>query len=78
MVAELNATGIEVLSMDRDAAVPAPSDTVNTNGWLRPRLIGYRPVLLVSPIGKGQWKNIYWKRNNANRSSEKNVTFIYS
>ena len=29
-------------------------------------------------IGKGQWKNIYRKRNKANHSSGKNVTSIYS
>jgi hypothetical protein len=61
-VFKLNAMGIEVVSMDRDAAAPAPGDMVFTNGWLRPRLVGYLPALFVSPQGNGQWKNIYCKR----------------
>jgi hypothetical protein len=61
-VAELNNMGIEVVSTERDARVPAPDDTVITKGWLRPRLLGYLPVLLVSPQGKGRWENIYSKR----------------
>jgi hypothetical protein len=70
-VSELNDVGIEVLSMERDAQVPAPGDTVITNGWLRPRLVGHRPVLFVSPQTEGQWKNIYWKRRKKNNSLEK-------
>ncbi|MBW2429315.1 MAG: hypothetical protein JRF56_10170 [Deltaproteobacteria bacterium] len=62
LVSELNNTGIEVVSMERDAKVPAPNEVVITNGWLRPRLLGHQPVLFVNPKGKGQWKNIYWKR----------------
>ena len=65
-VSNLNDIGIEVVSMERDANVPAPNDTVMTNGWLRPRLLGHRPVLFVSPQGKGQWENIYWKREKRN------------
>ena len=70
-VAELNHMGIELVSMDRDATLPAPNDTVFTNGWLRPRLFGNRPVLFVSPQGKGQWKNIYYKRRKTNGHQEK-------
>ena len=66
LVSELNNMGIEVISMERDAKVPAPNDTVITNGWLRPRLIGHLPALFVSPQGKGLWKNIYWKRKKGN------------
>ena len=61
-VADLQQQGIEVVSMERDANVPAPTDTVMTNGWLRPRLLGHRPVLFVNPIESGTWQNIYWKR----------------
>jgi tRNA(Ile2) C34 agmatinyltransferase TiaS len=61
-VAELNDLGITVVSMERDAEVPAPENTVITNGWLRPRVLGHSPVLFVSAQGKGQWQNIYWKR----------------
>jgi hypothetical protein len=70
-VAELNHMGIELVSMDRDATLPAPNDTVFTNGWLRPRLFGNRPVLFVSPQGKGHWKNIYCKRRKTNGHQEK-------
>lgn len=56
--------------MERDANVPAPNDTVITNGWLRPRLLGHLSVLFVSPQGKGQWKNIYWKRKKNNHSGK--------
>ena len=70
-VAELNHMGIEVISMDRDATLPAPNDTVFTNGWLRPRLLGHLPVLCVTPQGKGQWENIYWKRRKINDHLEK-------
>lgn len=61
-VAKLNDMGIEVVSMERDARVPAPDDLVFTNGWLRPRLVGYLPALFVRPQGNGQWENIYQKR----------------
>jgi hypothetical protein len=66
----LRNNGIEVVSMERDAAVPSPKDTVFTNGWLRPRLMGHRPVLLVNPDDKGRWQNIYWKRRKKNAHME--------
>jgi hypothetical protein len=61
-VSELNSMGLKVVSVERDAAVPAPNDTVITNGWLRPRLLGNLPVVLVSPQETGQWQNLYCKR----------------
>jgi hypothetical protein len=61
-VSKLNDMGIRVVSMERDAMVPAPNDMVATNGWLRPRLLGNLPVVFVSPQGGGLWKNIYGKR----------------
>jgi hypothetical protein len=66
LVSELNHLGIEVVSMERDAKVPGPNATVITNGWIRPRLLGYYPVLFVSPQGEGRWENIYWKRKKRN------------
>jgi hypothetical protein len=66
LVSDLTNMGIGVVSMERDAYVPAPGDTVMTNGWIRPRLLGHRPVLFVTPLGEGQWKNIYWKRKKGN------------
>jgi hypothetical protein len=70
LVSKLNNMGIEVVSMERDAGVPAPPDTVITNGWLRPRLLGKFPVLLVSPEEKGRWQNIYHKRRKIKNPSE--------
>ena len=61
-VAELKNSGIEALSIDRNAMLPARDDRVITNGWLRPRLIGHRPVLLVKPLGQALWENIDRKR----------------
>jgi hypothetical protein len=61
-VEALQRKGIEVASMDRDALMPAPEDRVFTNGWVRPRLMGNRPVLFVCPKGDGLWENIYCKR----------------
>jgi tRNA(Ile2) C34 agmatinyltransferase TiaS len=60
-VSELNAQHIAVLSVDRDAAAPAPHDMVITNGWLRPRRMAHGPVLLVGLKEKGIWQNIYSK-----------------
>ncbi|WP_054029558.1 hypothetical protein [Desulfatitalea tepidiphila] len=61
-VLELRESGIDVVSADRDTRIPAPSDTVITKGWLRPRLIAHRPVLFVSPKGPNLWENIHEKR----------------
>jgi tRNA(Ile2) C34 agmatinyltransferase TiaS len=69
-VAELEAMGIQVVSLDRNAALPASRDTVTTNCWVRPRLIGNRPVLLVLPDGEGRWLNIGSKRRKAHADGE--------
>jgi len=61
-VARLNEKGIQVMSIDRDARVPAPDDWINTRGWVRPRLVGHMPVLLVRPVHDGEWENIGKKR----------------
>jgi len=61
-VAELERAGISVLSLDRDALIPCPEDLVNTQGWLRPRLWGFKPVLPVLPGEKNTWESIGGKR----------------
>lgn len=61
-VAEIQGRAIEVVAEERDARLPAPEDRVLTNRWLRPRLLGHRPVLLVRPREEGVWENIYGKR----------------
>jgi hypothetical protein len=75
-VAKLTEMGIEVLSMERDATVPAPDDLVFTNGWLRPRLVGYGPAIFVSRQGNGQWKNIYRKRKKVKNLSPEGPALV--
>lgn len=64
-VAEIRERRIEVVAEDRDARVPAPDDRVLTNRWLRPRLIGHRPVLLVRPHSRGVWQSLHGKRGKS-------------
>ncbi|MFH1566725.1 MAG: hypothetical protein ABIL09_01910 [Gemmatimonadota bacterium] len=54
-VRDLEAAGIRVLSVDRDALVPGPEDVVDTGGWLRPRLWAGGPVLPVRQSAAGAW-----------------------
>ncbi len=61
-ISALNTVGIHVISMERDAEMPAPKDQVMTNRWVRPRLLGGQPVLPVMPEGDGLWRNFYRKR----------------
>ena len=61
-VADLEASGIRVASIDRDAPLPAPGDRVDTQGWLRPRLWGGGAVLPVTQIGPGLWRSLGSKR----------------
>jgi tRNA(Ile2) C34 agmatinyltransferase TiaS len=63
-VSELERSHILVVSVDRDAKVPAPGDLVRTKGWLRPRLWGGRAVLLVIPISEGVWESVGGKRKD--------------
>ena len=46
-VQEIESTGIGVLPIDKDGALPLPDQVVDTQGWLRPRLIGWRPLVPV-------------------------------
>lgn len=61
-VATLERSGIHVVSLDRNTKVPGPDDMVNNKGWLRPRLLGFRPVLPVLPAGEGLWESMGEKR----------------
>jgi hypothetical protein len=56
-VSDLYAMGIRVVSLDRDACIPAPQQSVTTHGWVRPRLMGGEPVLWVRPGDQGGWEN---------------------
>jgi len=61
-VRDLESSGITVISLDRDAQLPAPDDIVDTSGWLRPRLLGSRPVLAVSRTDDHLWHSMGRKR----------------
>jgi hypothetical protein len=54
-VADLERSDILVVSVDRDAPVPAPDDVVFTNGWLRPRLWGNKAVVIVTARDDHAW-----------------------
>jgi hypothetical protein len=64
-VSELEKYGILVVSLDRDAMVPAPADIIHTKGWLRPRLWGQRPILPVLCRGKNIWESVGEKRKKS-------------
>ena len=61
-VSALEQAGIQVVSIDREAKVPAPREMVLTKAWLRPRLLGNSAVLLAMPKGKGLWEALGEKR----------------
>jgi hypothetical protein len=63
-VGELEEAGILVVSMDRDARVPAPDEMVVTKGWLRPRLWGGRAVVGLVPSGNGLWESLGERRRD--------------
>jgi hypothetical protein len=58
LVADLERSGIAVVSADRDSQIPGPEDVVNTKGWLRPRLWGGKPVLPVTHKGNNLWETL--------------------
>jgi hypothetical protein len=61
-VDELEALGIRVMSMDRDAFVPRPGDSVLTKNWVRPRLMAGQPVLTVVQQAPGIWEAMGGRR----------------
>jgi hypothetical protein len=70
----LREAGIEVVSIERDSTVPGADDPVATNGWVRPRLMGHRPVLLVQPTVEGIWVNLHAKRRGRQGAEEPHAT----
>lgn len=60
-VRDLEARGIRVLSVDRNALVAGPDDSVDTRNWLRPRLWAGSAVLPVESCGQGTWRSINGK-----------------
>jgi hypothetical protein len=68
-VNQLEEIGIRVFSLDRDASVPKPDEVVITHRWVRPRMLGKKPVLPVASAGKGIWENIGKKRGRKHSAS---------
>jgi hypothetical protein len=66
-VSDLERSGIMVVSIDRQAEIPAPEDVVDTKGWLRPRLWGGKPGLPVTSRGKNLWEALGEKRGKKSR-----------
>jgi hypothetical protein len=66
-VSDLESSDIFVVSLDRDARVPAPEDLILTKGWLRPRLWGNRAVVGVVANGKGKWEYLGERRRKVPR-----------
>lgn len=64
-VRDLGQMGIRVVSYDRNAMAPGSDDPIFTNGWLRPRLLGHVPVLIVQEREKGVWESPGWKSRNS-------------
>jgi len=62
-VSALESLGIMVVSIDRHAPLPSPSDLVHSNRWLRPRLWGGRAILPVRKIPDGGWSCVGSKEN---------------
>ena len=54
-VERLSDDGMLVLPVDRNVVSPKPDDTVDTAGWLRPRLWGGRPCVPVRHTASGRW-----------------------
>jgi hypothetical protein len=65
-VEELEAYGIRVMSMDRDAVVPKPGERVVTKSWVRPRLMAGQPVLTVVQQAPGIWETMGGRRGRNN------------
>lgn len=65
----LTARRVTLVSVSRDAGVIPGHATVYTGGWLRPRLIGHRAVLLVERTTDG-WRCFDRKKQHADDGGE--------
>jgi len=55
LIGDLEADGLLVLPVDRNVVSPKPSDALDTQGWLRPRLWGGIPAVPVAFVEPGRW-----------------------
>ncbi|MFY9397418.1 MAG: hypothetical protein WAR22_03555 [Desulfomonilia bacterium] len=62
-VSELEAKGIMVISVDRDATALGPHDMIDTQGWLRPRLWDGGALLPVRRNDGQGWKPLLAGKN---------------
>lgn len=67
-VADLQAAGIRVLSVDRDPTVPLPMDRVITDNWVRPSLWAGEPVLQVMRL-EDAWRAAHGRAHHAEPKS---------
>lgn len=58
LVGELTAAGMVAIPIDRNVMMPKPTDTLDTQGWLRPRLVGGKPIVPVINAGIDRWTAI--------------------
>ncbi len=65
-MSDLERAGIMVVSVDRQAEIPAPEDIVDTKGWLRPRLWGGKPGLPVTSKNENLWEALGKKTGGKN------------
>lgn len=64
LVSDLERSGIMVVSVDRDAPIPGQEDVVDTEGWLRPRLLGGKPGLPVTLKSNNLWQAVGEKKRS--------------
>lgn len=53
--AEVERTGIMLVTLDRNVVQPRPDDAIEFDGWMRPLMIGGRPCLPLTKVSEGRW-----------------------
>ncbi len=69
-VGDLEGEGLLVLPVDRNVVSPKPTDIVDTQGWLRPRLWGGIPAIPVTLVEPNRWVAIGKTRQLAPAEAE--------
>ena len=64
-IAKLQAAGIQILPLDRDGGAPRPTDVLDSEGWLRPRLWGAHPAVPVVFVEDGLWRAVSPRKKRA-------------
>jgi hypothetical protein len=71
--ATLTARDVTLISVSRDAETVPAHAMIFTDGWIRPRLIGHRPVLLVERTESG-WRCFDRKKQKSREGGESEQT----